>query len=179
MNPLVSQKTRRGFTLIELLVVIAIIGILSAVVLGSLALGRQKAYDAAIKSDVHTIQSQMEIYFSNNNTYGTTLAANANPTNSVPGLGTSAYIVDASINGALKAALAQTAPVVLNNASCGGATSGGGTWATGVNGATWAVNISLKANKCQYWCVDSTGSSKTYTNSFPAIGGGGAAATCP
>ena len=61
----------KGFTLIELLVVIAIIGILSAVVLASLNTARQKGNDAAIQSNLNTIQTQAEIYYGDNsNTYG-------------------------------------------------------------------------------------------------------------
>src|SRR5438552_6595576 len=59
----------RGFTLIELLVVIAIIGILSAVVLASLNTARSKGNDAAIQSNLSTIQTQAEVFYSNGNTY--------------------------------------------------------------------------------------------------------------
>ena len=67
----------RGFTLIELLVVIAIIGVLSAVVLASLNTARSKGNDAAIESNLATIQTQAELYYNDtsssggNNTYGT------------------------------------------------------------------------------------------------------------
>lgn len=60
---------KRGFTLIELLVVIAIIGILSSVVLASLNTARGKANDAKRVSDMHTIQTALQLYFNNNNRY--------------------------------------------------------------------------------------------------------------
>ena len=69
------KNRSRGFTLIELLVVIAIIGILSAVVLASLNTARSKGNDAAVQSDLSTIQTQAEIYYGNNgNKYGSNAA---------------------------------------------------------------------------------------------------------
>jgi len=59
------QNSRKsyGFTLIELLVVIAIIGILAAVVLVSLNSARAKSRDARRLSDVHQVQTAMELYY--------------------------------------------------------------------------------------------------------------------
>ena len=60
-----------GFTLIELLVVIAIIGILSAVVIASLNSAREKGKVATIKSTLKNMQSEAEIYYSDNGNYST------------------------------------------------------------------------------------------------------------
>jgi prepilin-type N-terminal cleavage/methylation domain-containing protein len=60
---------RRGFTLIELLVVISIIGILSSVVLVSLNAARAKSRDAKRLSDMHQLQTALELYALKNRTY--------------------------------------------------------------------------------------------------------------
>jgi prepilin-type N-terminal cleavage/methylation domain-containing protein len=65
-----SLKNRtKGFTLIELLVVIAIIGILSSVVLASLATARAKSRDAKRVSDIGQIQLGLELQFDANQSY--------------------------------------------------------------------------------------------------------------
>jgi prepilin-type N-terminal cleavage/methylation domain-containing protein len=60
----------KGFTLIELLVVISIIGVLSSVVLASLASARLKARDAAVKAEVLQFRVLLE---ENYNDYGSYL----------------------------------------------------------------------------------------------------------
>ncbi len=59
-------KGKEGFTLIELLVVIGIIGLLSSVVLASVAPAREKARDARRLSDMNQIKNALELYYAEN-----------------------------------------------------------------------------------------------------------------
>ncbi|MFA5355343.1 MAG: type II secretion system protein [Candidatus Paceibacterota bacterium] len=62
-------NNEKGFTLIELLVVIAVIGILSTVVLVSLAGVREDARDSRRMSDLNQINLAMELYNTATGTY--------------------------------------------------------------------------------------------------------------
>lgn len=57
------RKSEKGFTLIELLIVVAIIGILAAIAIPQFASYRQKAFDAAAQSDLKTMKTDLEGYF--------------------------------------------------------------------------------------------------------------------
>lgn len=150
------QKNRsQGFTLIELLVVIAIIGILSAVVLASLNTARSKGNDAAIQSDLATVQTQAELYYGNNtNAYGSNAAA----TNTC-GAAATMFSGDTNIKNAITGAENANS---ANNVVCNMA----------INGTAYAISSPLVSSN-KYWCVDSTGFAGERTL---ALGG---ATVCP
>ena len=63
------MRDKKGFTLIELLIVVVIIGILAAIAIPKFSATREKAYFAAMKSDLKNLASQQEIYYSDEYTY--------------------------------------------------------------------------------------------------------------
>ena len=63
------MRDKKGFTLIELLIVVVIIGILAAIAIPKFSATREKAYFAAMKSDLKNLASQQEIYYSDYYTY--------------------------------------------------------------------------------------------------------------
>ena len=60
------QNNRKGFTLIELLIVVVIIGILAAIAIPKFANTKEKAYLAAMKSDLRNMATYEEQYAADN-----------------------------------------------------------------------------------------------------------------
>ena len=61
------KNSRKGFTLIELLIVVVIIGILAAIAIPKFANTKDKAYVAAMKSDLRNLATYEEQYAADNN----------------------------------------------------------------------------------------------------------------
>lgn len=65
-----KQKASEGFTLIELLVVVAIVGMLAAITLGYLGNARKEGEETAVKSNLATARTSIEMFYLNSgNTY--------------------------------------------------------------------------------------------------------------
>ena len=60
---------KQGFTLIELLIVVVIIGILAAIAIPKFANTKEKAYVAAMKSDLRNLSSAQETFFGDSSYY--------------------------------------------------------------------------------------------------------------
>jgi len=63
------KRAQDGFTLIELIIVIAIIGILAAIAVPQFRKAPQRAREAVLKSDLHTIRESIDQYFADKGTY--------------------------------------------------------------------------------------------------------------
>ncbi len=135
------NKMKKGFTLIELLVVIAIIGILASVVLASLNTARGKGSDAAVKANLSGIRAQAELIYDTDGDYDAVCGANSVAQN----------------------AQVSTAITAANTAS--GGTAVCGKPASGQANA-WAISSPLKTSG--FWCVDSTGASKSVGSAISA-----------
>jgi len=68
-------RNTKGFTLIELLIVVVIIGILAAIAIPKFANTKERAYVAAMRSDLRNLITAEEGYFADNVTYTNSLTA--------------------------------------------------------------------------------------------------------
>jgi type II secretion system protein G len=102
------MRNSKGFTLIELLIVVVIIGILAAIAIPKFGATKDKAYIAAVKSDLRNLGTAQESYFADNVVYASSTTAlgalysssagvTVTVTSTVPGTGWAATAVHSSL----------------------------------------------------------------------------------
>lgn len=64
-----DQRNRRGFTLIELLIVVVIIGVLAGIAIPKFANTKQRAYVAAMTSDLKNLGTAQEAFYADSSFY--------------------------------------------------------------------------------------------------------------
>lgn len=69
-----TQFKQKGFTIIELLIVIVVIGILATITAVALGGANERARDAKRESDVKSLQTALEAYYTVGNSHYPTLA---------------------------------------------------------------------------------------------------------
>ncbi|MBL9120662.1 MAG: prepilin-type N-terminal cleavage/methylation domain-containing protein [Phycisphaerae bacterium] len=72
-----NARRQRGFTLIEILIVVVILGILAAIVIPQFTNASQDAQVSAVKSQLQTVRSQIELFRVKNGSGELTGAADA------------------------------------------------------------------------------------------------------
>lgn len=137
-------ENKRGFTLIELLVVIAIIGVLSSVVLASLGSARSKGADSAVKSNLRSIKTMVDIIYDVNQT-------------------TPPYNKGYNEGGSAGTGICDDSKVIDGRTALAKAV--GGSYASVKCAATataWAVKAPLSGGTT-YWCIDHNGIGASYS----------------
>lgn len=180
-----KNKKQKAFTLIELLVVIAIIGLLSAIVLAALGSARAKSKDKAIVSELASIRSQAEIYYTYSSTNGAPGNYGVRGTPGTNGLDPSCSLNDISGSTTFFGADVATkgSALTLLNSIKDKAGAGTGQTACGASPrvanapiTSWAVAARLTENGAasDYWCVDSSGVSRLVPASPTVLNAGDA-----
>lgn len=159
---------KSGFTLVELLVVIAIIGVLSSVVITSLQNARNRAANTAVKANLASMRSSVEMIYDNS---GQTYASTGQT------LGPCPTVLDTTLFG--QQPVLDSVTSALNAAGAGGSATCVSTPASAPV-STWAVSVKLKTPETvngvtsNYWCVDYLANSKGELNDLT-----GADTFCP
>jgi general secretion pathway protein G len=72
----VKKQVKKAFTLIEILIVVVILGILAAIVVPQFTSATQDSQAGNLKTQLGTLQRQLELYYAKNNVFPALTSAN-------------------------------------------------------------------------------------------------------
>jgi len=142
--------------LIELLVVVAVVGLLASITLGYLSDAKKKGDDSAIKSNLATIRSVGEIFYTDNASSYLPASGATFPLDSVP---------PCPVYNATGTNMLSKSKIIADAVAEAVKRGTGSSCYNSVN--FWAVAIGLKLVANTSWCVDSTGAAKI-VNTVPS-----------
>ncbi|MDE2040949.1 MAG: type II secretion system protein [Patescibacteria group bacterium] len=148
---MIARSSPRGFTVIELLVVIAIIALLSAVVLVSLNVSRNRGKDTRVMNDVQQIRTDIESSFN-----GTDYSAAITADNSTETNGDGIIVTAGSVGKQL-----------TDDAAANGGVVFAITTATGP--FKYAVYGQMISDTSKYFCMGSDGSTNKWTSTVDTV----------
>jgi prepilin-type N-terminal cleavage/methylation domain-containing protein len=155
---------KKGFTLIELLVVIAIIGILSTIVLAFLSGARNSSKDAAIKQQLNSLKTEIELNYSSTGVYGPAGCGDIGGQSCISGECAGYGVFDTSVFNPY--------PKITSIINSTWKLAGSGNTAlckVSDTGREWAVAVNLPSDSSgnTWWCVDSTNTSHMVVDPEP------------
>ncbi len=151
-----EYRNHQGFTLIELLIVVAIIGILSSIVVVTLADQGDKADDAKIQFEIRQLPTAAAVYIRTEGVDGYTSFCADSKIESVLESLHKTLGDDTSLS---NVTVGETANVRCNDAK-----------------EAWAVWSKLKSGDTVYWCIDSKSGGAKKLSAAPTDN---AATVCP
>lgn len=120
-------RDTEGFTLIELLIVVVIIGILAAIAIPQFSSTKEKAYDAAAKSDLRNLMTAEEGHFATYGQYANNITTSSPSSDQVQFDGTQNVTIQVATSGkgyVAEASHTQSGQVYCVNVNQGGTDDG-------------------------------------------------------
>lgn len=123
-----KSTIRKAFTLVEILIVVVILGILAAIVVPQFTSATQDSQAGNIRSQLGTLQRQIELYQAKNNVYPTWSTNDAAGKFGWNSMVAGGYIKDAPVNPAVAASATDSVKRGVATAAATGSTTTGWVW---------------------------------------------------